>query len=187
MLRRYKEASEEQTQDKICHQMSTEILLQSCSTKYCLCWPLHNANISRVINGKRFKKPFLTISELSQALEDQAADEGQWSLLSSDLLQRWRNKTTTREHLQNYLPKRACPLKAPANCALHNSHLAPSKAKITEFSDAIHGKYFISHCLLLVRNFKVQGELHKSRGSFWSAGWFLHMWNEVRSWNIFRV
>lgn len=79
MAKRSQETSEEQTQDKAWDQMNTEILQQSYSSKYCLCWPLRDANISHVINAQRFKTPRQPISELPQALEDcsQAADEGQ--------------------------------------------------------------------------------------------------------------
>lgn len=51
MAKRSQEASEEQTQDKAWDQMNTEILQQSYSSKYCLCWPLQDANISHVINA----------------------------------------------------------------------------------------------------------------------------------------
>lgn len=50
MVKRSQETSEEQTQDKAQHQMNAEILQQSYSTKYCLCWPLQDANNSHEIN-----------------------------------------------------------------------------------------------------------------------------------------
>lgn len=72
-------------------------------------------------------------------------------------------KTTTKKHLQNQLPKCACLLKASANYTLHNSHLVSSKAKITVFSAVTHSNYFISKCLLLLKNSEVQRELHEKR------------------------
>lgn len=124
MFRRSKEAPEKQTQDRIWHQIEE----QSCPTKYFLCWPLHNANISLEIMNKGAKYPGSPYENYHRLWRSTTCVSD--LLLSSDLLQCCRNTTTTkikREHLQNELPK--CLLRAPANCTLHNSHLASSAAK----------------------------------------------------------